>query len=165
MSFGLNDRRTLTGAGLYSHILRVSPLLPAVYVFLAAGYPAVITQKGLFSFLCELGLSALPRVETLLLSLLYRLSAREMAVYFTMLLLALAFGLVTDRLFRHSEKAGRTARLVLAGFVALDLLLRLLPLPFNRSFGLPCAILGFLIRLGCLVLILLDLRADKKAKS
>ena len=60
-------------------------------------------------------------------------------------------------------KTAWAARRFLVLWIAADLLLRLLPLGLNRAFGLPAAILGFALQLACLVLCVLDLRADQKA--
>ena len=73
---------------------------------------------------------------------------------------ALFYGVVMNRLL-HSER-GRTTRVVLAVLIAIDLILRLLPLGFTKAFGLPCEILAFALRSASLVLVVLDLRAGKK---
>lgn len=159
MKFGLNDRKYLTGGGLYVRILQIAALLPVLYVVVAPSYPPILTQRSALSVLFDLGFSALPRWEMLGLSALYRVTASEIAVCFALLIPALAFGLAAKKL---PEKHARTARLVCAALVAADLVLRLLPLKFNTAFGLPCAAAGFALRLGCLLLLLLDLRAAKK---
>ncbi len=159
MSFGLSSKRGLTGAGLSLRLWQAFPLLPALYIFVAAGYPAVVQRRGLFSFLADLGFSLLPRWESLGLSALYRLSRSELAVYFAMVGFALLLGLAGDRLLRG--KTARAARVVFAVLLGADLIVRLLPLSFNRAFGIPGAVLGFAGNLACLALVLLDLRAAK----
>ena len=76
---------------------------------------------------------------------------------------ALVFGVVMNRLL-HSER-GRTTRVVLAVLIAVDLILRLLPLGFTNAFGLPCEILAFALCAVSLVLVALDLRAGRKADA
>lgn len=159
MKFGFENRKHLTGADLSVRVMQIAALLPAVYLITIPGYPAITTQRSVLSALFDLGFSALPRLETLALSFLYRKTASEMVLYFVMLIAALALGLAAKKLL---ERAPRTVRLVFAALIAVDLVLRLLPMRFNTVFGLPCAIAGFAIRLGCLVLILLDLRAEKQ---
>lgn len=162
MKFGVNVRNKLTGAGLYVRSMQVSALLPALYIFVASGYPGLLRSANVLSFLFGLGCSILPRGEMLAVSALYRATGSELWVYFVLLIFALAFGILADALLR-SRTAGRPARLVFAALVAADLLLRLIPLRFNLAFGWPGAVLGFLGRAACLALILLDLRAEKKA--
>lgn len=159
MSFGLSSGKGLTGAGLSLRLWQAFSLLPALYIFVAAGYPAVVQRRGLFSFLADLGLSLLPRWESLGLSVLYRLSRSELAVYFAVVGFALLLGLAGDRLLRG--KTARASRIVFACLLGADLIVRLLPLAFNRAFGIPGAILGFAGLLGLLALVLLDLRAGK----
>ena len=60
------------------------------------------------------------------------------------------------------QRFPRAARLAFALCVAVDLILRLLPLSINSAFPVACSIIGFAVRLGCLALILLDLRAAKQ---
>ena len=159
MKFGFDDRKHLTGGGLYVRVMQVAALLPMLYVLIAPSYPPILTQRSLLSVLFDLGFSALPRWETLGLSALYRVTGSEIAMYFALLIPALVFGLAAKRL---PEKHARTARIVCAALVASDLLLRLLPLKCNTAFGFSCAAAGFAVRLGCLILLLLDLRAAKQ---
>ena len=122
-----------------------------------SGMPALLTQKSPVTVLFSLGVCAVPRAVALGLSALYRQTGGE--VLFSMLLVAMAlvFGVVMNRLL-HSER-GRTTRVVLAVLIAIDLILRLLPLGFTRAFGLPCEILAFSLCAASLVLVILDLRA------
>ena len=160
MRFGFDERARMTGAGLYSRILTLTALLPAVYIFIVSGYPSVIMRGGVLPFLCDVGAASLPRAELLFLSWLYRLTSSEIVFDFVMLALALAFGVVSRRLLRGRRP--REVRVVFAALVAADLALRLVPAHFNIATGWPAAIIGFIVRLGCLLLILLDLRAEKK---
>jgi hypothetical protein len=163
MSFGFSEKTRMTGAGLYSRILTLTALLPALYIFIVSGYPSVITRGGILPFLCDVGAAALPRAELLFLSWLYRLTSSEIVFDFVMLALAVIFGVVSRRLLLG--KRPREVRIVFAALVAADLVLRLVPAHFNIAFGWPAAVIGFAVRLGCLVLILLDLRAGKRASD
>lgn len=159
MKLGFDDRRHLTGAGLHIRILQVSALLPVPYFLLVPSYPAMTTRSTVFSLLFDLGFSALPRWETWSLSLLYRVTASEMLVFFLMLIAALVLGLAAKPML---DRFPRAVRLVLAALIAVDLALRLAPFGTNAAFGLPCAVFGFAIRLIGLALLLLDLRAAKR---
>ena len=164
IKFGVNLRKNLTGAELAVRIFQISALLPLTYLLLGSGYPRVFTQYGLFSVLFDLGLAALPRLETLGLSLLYRLSGSELTIYFLMLVVALAVGLLANSLLKGSGKRPFAVRAVWAGLIALDLAFRFVPLPF-ASLPVWARIFGFAVRLGCLALILLDLRAARRAQA
>ena len=160
MKFGLDTRKQLTGADLYVRAMQIAAILPVPFVFVSPGYPALLTQNSVFSAMFDLGLSILPRAETFGLSLLYRGAVSELAAYFAMLIWALAFGLIMKPLLQNFPRA---VRLVCIGLIAADLVVRLLPLHCNQIFALPYAAAGFAVRLGCLALLLLDLRAAKKA--
>ena len=162
MRFGINIRKKLTGAEIYVRVFQISSILPVLFVLAASGYTAVLTNRGIFSFLFRLGLSAVPSLEALALSLVYRRTASEVLLAFVLLGTALVFGLAVNRLLTGSHRTAWACRVVLLVLVGADLVLRLLPLGFNGAFGLPAAILGFVIRLGCLAFIALDLRADSR---
>ncbi len=162
MTFGVNVRGKLTGADAAVRIFQISSLLPLPYIFLASGYQYLFTKYGLFSVLFDLGFAALPRVETLGLSALYRVTSSEIIVYFLMAALALAVGLAAKRLLRGKERRPVTVRVVWSVLIALDLVFRLVPLPF-ASLPIWALVPGFLLRAACLALVLLDLRAVKKA--
>ena len=161
MKFGIDIRGKLTGADLAVRIVQIAAALPMLYFVILSGWLSLLTQDTPLTYLFSLGVCAIPRAVALGLSALYRHTGGE--VLFSMLLAAAAlfYGVVMNRLL-HSER-GRTARVVLIALIAIDLVLRLLPLGFTKAFGLPCEIIAFALRAVCLVLILLDLRADKKA--
>lgn len=161
MKFGIDIRGKLTGADLAVRIVQIAAALPMLYFVILSGWLSLLTQDTPLTYLFSLGVCAVPRAVALGLSALYRQTGGE--VLFSMLLVAAAlfYGVVMNRLL-HSER-GRTARVVLIALIAIDLVLRLLPLGFTKAFGLPCKIIAFALRAVCLVLILLDLRADKKA--
>ena len=161
MKFGIDIRGRLTGADLAVRIVQIAAGLPMLYLIILSGMPSLLTQKTPVTYLFCLGVCAVPRAVALGLSVLYRHTGGE--VLFSMLLVAgaLAFGVVMNRLL-HSER-GRTTRVVLAVLIGIDLILRLLPLGFTQAFGLPCEILAFALCAVSLILVLLDLRAGKKA--
>ena len=161
MRFGIDIRGKLTGADLAVRIVQIAAALPMLYFVILSGWLSLLTQDTPLTYLFSLGVCAIPRAVALGLSVLYRHTGGE--VLFSMLLVAAAllYGVAMNRLL-HSER-GKTVRVILAALIAIDLILRLLPLGFAKAFGLPCEILAFALRAVCLVLILLDLRADKKA--
>ena len=163
MKFGLNLRKVLTGAEVSIRIQQICSILPVLYLFAAASFPVVLTRRGVSSVLFDLGFSCLPRTEALAISLLYRVSRSEVLVNFLLLGFALVLGLVAGALL-HGKTAG-AARRFLVVWIAADLLLRLRPLGFNRAFGLPAAILGFVVQALCLALCILDLRAAKEQEN
>ena len=161
MRFGIDQRNRLTGADLYVRIFQIASLLPVLYVLVACVYPAVYTTRNVLSFLFGAGMSALPRWEALALSWFYRVTASEVLVCLTLLAAALVFGLVAGRLLKGARR-GRTVRVVLAVLIVLDLILLVLPPFFRFPFGVPAAVTGFVIRLGCFALILGDLLAQRR---
>ena len=165
MKFGLNPRRKLTGAELVIRIQQVCALLPVLYLFTASSFPAILSMRSPLSFLFDLGLSCLPRAESLGLSLLYRLSRSEVWVNIALLGFALVLGLAAAQLLRGSRRKARAVRWVLIVWIAADLLLRLLPLHCNGIFGLLTDGLGFAVQALSLVLTVLDLRADRKESA
>ena len=162
MRFGIDLRNRLTGAELYVRIFQVTALPAVLYVIVACVYPAVYASKNVFSVLFDLGMSAVPRWEALAVSRLYRITHSEALVCAVLLVLALAFGLAAGRLLKGGRGKARTMHIVLAVLVAADLVIRLLPLPFCFTFGIPAEAFGFILRLGCLALILADLAADRR---
>ncbi|MBR3385638.1 MAG: hypothetical protein IKG69_10635 [Atopobiaceae bacterium] len=162
VTWGTDDRKTLTGAGLYVTIFQVSSLLPLPYLFAVVGYPVVITSRNVLSFLFDVGMMSLPRVEALALSYAYTTLSSELVVYFTLLVVALVVGLVVGHLLREGGETALRLRQVLAALLAFDLVLRLLPFGFNLTFGLPAAVIGWLCRAACLAFVVLDLRAAKE---
>lgn len=162
MKFGLNDRKNLTGAGLYVKIFQAVSLLPLLYIFTASGYMGLLTKKSVLSVLFEMGFSALPRIEALALSAIYRLTSSEIAVFFAILVIALIFGIITQKYFIKDKKAGKITRIVLLILIATDIILRALPLGFNSDFGTAGFIFGLALRLGFAILIVLDIKNEKK---
>ena len=163
MRFGLTGKRT--GAHVYALAFRISSLLPLPYIFVLAGYAGLAARRGVLSFLFELGCAVLPRWETLLLSALYGKTGNELLVYFVPLVFALALGLVLNRLLRAGEKTAKAVRIVLCALIAAELVLRACSPRFSAVFGVGVSVAGFVFRLGCLALPVLDLIFAKKRKE
>ena len=157
MKFGIDIRGRLTGADLAVRITQIMAALPMLYLVILSGMLSLLTRETPVTYLFSLGVCAIPRAVALGLSALYRHTGGE--VLFSMLLVAaaLVYGVVMNRLL-HSER-GRVTRIVLAVLIALDLIVRLIPLGFTQAFGLPCEILAFALRAASLVLVISDLRA------
>lgn len=163
MKFGINLRKVKTGAEVYVIVFQALSLLPALYVYVTSGYPYLMTRNNFLGTLFDVGLFAIPRWEALLLSFIYRWTSSEIAAYFALLVIALAFGLLANHLLKGTHRTAWVTRVVLAVLIGGELVFRLLPMRFNLALGWPMAIVTFIIRLACLILILLDLRADRKA--
>ena len=162
MIFSTTERKALTGATLSLRVLEFSALFPPLYVLIAAGYPALLASDGVLGFLFRLGASLLPRLWLLGLGWLYKLTASEVLVCFAILLPTLFAALAADTMMRRPLPMARRARLVFAAYLALELILRLLPLGLNRAFGTPAAIAAVAVLALCLVLTLLDLRPERR---
>ena len=161
MKFGIDIRGRLTGADLAVRIVQIAAALPMLYLVILSGWLSLLTQDTPITYLFSLGLCAVPRAVALGLSALSRHTGGEVLCSMLLVAAALFYGVVLNRLLL-SER-GRTTRVVLAVLIGIDLILRLLPLGFTRAFGLPCEIIAFAFRAVSLILVLLDLRADKKA--
>ena len=160
--FGINEKKALTGAELYVRVFQIASLLPLIYIFAYSGYPAVVSSKNILSFPFDIGIMAIPRAESLALALAYRLSSSELTVYFSLLVIAFVFGIVAGKLLRASYNTAKTTRIVIAALIAADLIFRMIPIRINLVFGIPALIIGFVIRLGCLVLVITDLKKAEK---
>ena len=165
VEFGIDIRRKLTGADLYVRIFQICSLLPLPYIFLARPHPPILSTRNLLSVLFDAGISALPRTEAYALSYLYRQTSSEVAVYFVILGIALALGIIAGRLLRGDPDASARFHKAAAAFIALDLVIRVMPIRANIAFGLPYAIIGFAVRAGCLYLVIRDLKVSSKTKS
>lgn len=161
MIFGIDIRGRLTGADLAVRIVQIAAALPMLYLVILSGWLSLLTQDTPITYLFSLGVCAVPRAVALGLSALYRHTGGEVLCSMLLVAAALFCGVVMNRLL-HSER-GRTTRVVLAVLIGIDLILRLLPFGFAKAFGLPCEIIAFAFRAVSLILVLLDLRADKKA--
>lgn len=165
MKFGFRTLKKLNGAGLYVCIMQIAALLPVLYIFIASGYMSVLTKKNVLSFLFDTGVSILPRAEVLGVSKLFHLTGDEIIVCLILPLIALIFGLILNPLLKSKSKAALITRIVLIVLIAADVVVRLLPFSFNRVFGIVPSVIGLVVRAGCIVLIALDIAAEKKNKS
>ncbi len=160
--FGLNSRKQLTGADLYVRIMQIAAVAPAVYILIASGYLYVFAVDGPLSFMFDMGISILPRWAVLILSAVYRKTLSEVLVCFMLTVSALVLGLIMKRLLEEHEgqsKLQRNIRYVLIGLIAADLILRLIPFGFSDQFGTGISVAGAIIRIACLCLLIMDLRA------
>lgn len=158
VKWGIGDWKTVTGAHLAVYVYQVASLLTLPYFLAVLGYPAIITTDNLLSFLFDVGVMTLPRIEALGLSLLYSTTSNEVLVYFTILIPALVVGIVFGKLLVKGSAMCITLRKVMAIFIALELVLRILPFGFNLAFGLPASVIGWLCQAACLLFVVLDLR-------
>lgn len=163
VTWGTGDWKSVTGAHLAVGIYQVASLLPLLYILAFVGYPAIITGTNMLSFLFDVGIMTVPRVEALGLSALYSATSSEVLVYFALPVPALVVGLVFGKMLLKGSAACVTIRRILVAFIACDLVLRVLPFGFNMAFGLPAAIIGWLCQAACLTFVVLDLRAIKKS--
>ena len=159
VEFGIDIRRKLTGADLYVRILQICSLLPLPYIFLARAHPPILSTRNLLSALFDTGVCALPRIEAFALSWLYRLTLSEVAVYFVILAIALALGIIAGRILRGDPEASIRLHKVIAVLIALDLVIRVIPVKANIAFGIPLAVIGLAVRAICLYLVIRDLKA------
>lgn len=159
VEFGIDIRRKLTGADLYVRILQICSLLPLPYIFLAKSHPPILSTRNLFSVLFDTGVCTLPRVEAFALSWLYRQTLSEVAVYFVILAITLALGIIAGRILRGDPEASIRFHKVIAVLIALDLVIRVIPIKANIAFGIPFAAIGLAVRAICLYLVICDLKA------
>ena len=165
MKFGFRHPKKLSGAGLYVCIMQIASLLPVLYIFIASGYMSVLTKRNVLSFLFDVGVSILPRAETLAVSELFRLTSDEILICLVLPLIALIFGLVVNPLLKSKSRAALVTRIVLIVLIAADIVIRLLPFRFNHVFGTVPSVIGFIVRLGCIALIAADIVAERKAQA
>lgn len=157
--FGIDPRKKLNGSDLYVKTFQIMSMLPVVFVAVASGDLKLYSSGGPLAWLFELGTSALPRLEMLGLSFILRETSSEVIMTFVMLAIGLILGLLSNKIFREDDKRGVAARKVFMALIAIDLIVRLLPLEFNRTFGLPVMAAGFIIRAACIAALYLDIKA------
>ena len=151
IKFGIDVRKKYTGAELYVRIFQITALL----------HLAIFKEKSVYSVLFDIGIMGLPRAETLALSSVYRITGSEVIVYLTILIIALVLGFSAEKLFKEDRNRGILCRKVFIVLIIIDLLIRLIPMRFNLVMGWPAVIIGFLLRLGCVILLVMDIRAEK----
>lgn len=162
VAFGIDIRRKLNGADLYVKTFQIASILPVLFLITASGYLGLFGKGGPLAWLFELGMSVLPRWETLGLSFIYRQTSNEVIMLFIMLVIGLILGLFSNKIFREDENRGIRARKVFMALILIDLVLRVLPFRFNTVFGWPFSVLGFAIRAACMVLLYMDIKAYNK---
>ena len=165
IAFGIDPRKKLNGSDLYVKTFQIMSMLPVIFVAVASGDLKLYSSGGPLAWLFELGMSALPRLEMLGLSFLFRETSSEVIMTFVMLAIGLILGLLSNKIFREEEKRGVAARKVFMALLAIDLIVRLLPLDFNRVFGLPVMAIGFVLRAACIAALYMDLKAYKAKAS
>ena len=161
IGFGIDVRRKLNGADLYVTIFQIASVLPALYVSIGSGYLGLFTKKGVLSVLFDLGIFSIPRVESLAASTLYRSLDNEIIAIMAVLIIAFILGLLKNKIFKEDKERGIKARKAFIVLIALDLLVRLIPMSFNLTFGWVACVVGFLVRALCAVLLALDIKAEK----
>ncbi|MCR5807945.1 MAG: hypothetical protein K6G56_00125 [Clostridiales bacterium] len=157
MRYGKYLTKRLSCADIYVRIFQVLSMLASLYLIIAPGEMSILTKRGLFPYLFDLGMENLPKWLEYGVAQVYVLSKSEVAVCFILLGFALAFGLAAGALLHGKRCAAKTTRIVLAALIAADLAVRLLPLDINKAFGPAASIPAFVIRAVCLALILADL--------
>jgi len=165
MKFGINSRKHITGATVYMYAFQTVSLFPLFYILIAIGYLGIFSSNNILSYLFDFGIAAIPRYEALLVSLIYRKTLSEIVVFYVIIGIALAFGLVLNRLLKGNEKTAIITRITLIVLIVIELIMRLLPLSFNSGFGLIESVIALIFRIIFLVLIVIDLVAYKKEKA
>ncbi|MBO7375491.1 MAG: hypothetical protein ILO42_00130 [Clostridia bacterium] len=153
-----------TGADIYVLIFQSLSIIFPLFVIATALYPDMLFLGGVVSFIWNFGICALPRAETVPLSLLYRLTSGETVVALAVLAVAIAFAVIAKRLFSE-EKTAFASRVTVVCLITADLVVRLLPLHSSRVFGLPEEICAFVLRLVCLALVVGDLVAEIRRRK
>lgn len=162
VAFGIDIRKKLNGADLYVKTFQIASMLPVLFLITASGYLGLFAKGGPLAWLFEIGMSVLPRWETLGLSYIYRQTSNEVIMLFIMMLIGLLLGLFSNKIFRENEKRGIAARKVFMILIAIDLIVRLIPMRFNLVFGLPMAVIGFIIRAVFIVFLYMDIKTARK---
>jgi hypothetical protein len=88
-----------------------------------------------------------------------------MVPYFAMLFIALLTGIISKRCLRGNVKASIALHIVFSVFIAVDLILRVLPFGFNSQFSLLYTVLSAAVRIICLALLMGDMAAYKHAEK
>ena len=160
VKFGIDIRKQLTGADIYVRIFQICALLPLPYLYIAMIDRGIGSSRNLLSVLFDIGMSSIPRIETLALSYMYRITLSEEKVFFFILIIAIALGFAADRVLRGNPALSVRMHKLFIALIACDLIIRLIPVKANLAFGLSGAVIGFILRAGCLYLLILDLKAD-----
>ena len=163
VEWGIEWRKCVSGTQLAVWAFQVASLLPLAFLLAIVGYPAIVTTDNVLTAAFKLGMMAIPRIATIGLAHLYRITGSELAIHFALATGALAVGLVLGRLLQGSENVRIRLRQALAVLIAADIAMSLPPLPFNSVYGPGFAVAGIAVKLACLAFVILDLRAAKQA--
>jgi hypothetical protein len=165
MSFGISEKKALTGAHLYVALFQIISLLSAVYIFIGSGYTALIGTRNAVTVFFETGIGFVPRAESCLLFLLYRAFLSEVAVFYGLVVTALILGIVSNKLLSAGYKTARNTRVVFLVLIIADITVRFLPFSFNTALPLYANVVALVLRLLCVILIVLDFIFEKKTKK
>lgn len=158
-----SGRYTLTGAAVGA--IQIFALMPLPFILLCTGYQAFYAHVTPFSFLFRLGMALISRAELFAVSLIYRSTLSETALFFGVALSALAFGVAAKLVVSRSEKASNVFSYVLAVWLAADLVIRALPVHINGAFGAGYDVAAFIIRAALLCVVVFDILKRKKTKK
>ena len=154
-------KRPYSGTKIYILIFQVASLLPLAHILYTSGVSDGVIPHGLTSVLFDIGICALPRCETLLLSTVYRITLSEIFIYFALALIAFIYGVVMNKLL-SLKKTSSVAKYVAAVLIACDIAVRALPFRFNFIFGTLYFVIGLVIRLTCIALVVSDIIISRK---
>ena len=160
MKYRIGNYR-FTGLELYVYLLQIAAMLPLLYILVATGSNILYLKRGITAVLFEIGTACLPRIVTYPLSWLYRLRMSEVFLYFGFAFFALIYGILVTRLSKKGNGMTKVA-LVLVG---IDLVLRVLPLHFNKVFPLYLTLIGFAVRILSFLLLLREVRNMTEEKE
>ena len=79
-------------------------------------------------------------------------------MYYALPVIALILGLIANNVLTGNVSRSLAMHRIAAVLIAIDLVLRLIPIRANIAFGLPAEAFGFLIRAICLYLVVKDIR-------
>lgn len=143
-------------APFYRYLFQIFSLLTVPYLFCSFdGVNSILLTDNPLGFLFCLGCSVLPRAEMVVVSKFYLVTGIELTVFYSILIIALVWGLVLHRAERARGRSAIIFWCVTAALIAADLVLRALPLYFNRVYGLWVDIPAALIRAAMLIFVIL----------
>ena len=143
---------------LYIHIEQGILLIPLLYILTVSGSNYQVTEYNFITFAFEAGLSLIPRIALLFTSFVYRTSRNEVITYFFLAVLSLVLGILASKTILHKRNQKKIYHQIVIAFLCMDLLLRLLPMRFNRIFDLRIEIFSFLFRVFLLYLMVKEER-------
>lgn len=166
MSDWIKRLKKLGKTQYYVRIFQITTLLPLLYIFVASAQASLFVYGGFPGILFDLGIGCLPRAEVYLMSVAYHLTRNELVIYFGILVYALVFGMVINRLLSGKSRTKHVTRMVLAACIGCDLIVRLLPIRLNTVLPVGYLIAGLAVRAVCLWLVLSEeAEARKKERN